>query len=138
MLHQATKKLSAENPKILFFVDCVGALLSVVLLAIVLVKLQHLFGIPRSSLYFLAMFPCLFAVYDLNCIVRDRLNVVPFLKAIAIMNCCYCALSLAVAIYQYKDLTVLGWIYILGEITIVSILANVEFNVAKALANLKR
>jgi hypothetical protein len=136
MLHHTTKKLAAKNPKTLFFVDCVGALLSVVLLAIVLADLQHIFGIPRNTLYFLAMFPCLFAVYDLNCIVRDRLKVIPFLKTLAIMNFSYCVLSLVVAIYRYQDLTVLGWIYILLEITIVSILAKLEFNVAKVLANL--
>src|SRR5688572_422995 len=133
MLKHTTEALAAKNPKTLFMVDCVGALLSASLLTLVVAEHQQIFGIPRNTVYLLAMFPCLFAVYDLNCIASNRLNVVPFLKAIAIMNVCYCIFSLIVSLNRYSELTILGWIFILAEITIVSILAKFEFDVAKML-----
>lgn len=42
------------NPKKLFQIDGLGAILSAILLGIILVRFERFFGIPVSTLYFLA------------------------------------------------------------------------------------
>lgn len=128
----------AKNPKNLFLVDGAGAILSVILLGVVLVELDHIFGIPRPTLYFLAIFPCLFAIYDFYCLVKKQLRIETSLKGIAMMNLFYSFLSLGLALYHYKELTSFGWIYIVLEITIVITLATVEFKVTKVLNTQKQ
>jgi len=124
-------KWGNSNPKRLFKIDGFGAILSAFLLAIVLVKLEGVFGIPKSALYFLAFLPCLFAVYDFYCYFKINKNLGSFLKAIAITNLIYCFLSICLAIYHSEEITILGWAYILIEIAIVSGLSFIELKVAK-------
>jgi CDP-diglyceride synthetase len=129
----AVVDLAKQNPKQLFLVDACGAILSAILLGLVLVQLTGVFGIPSSTLYFLAVFPCLFALYDLYCFLKAPIRTGTFLKGIAIMNLSYIFLSIGVAIYHYKNLTIAGWTYISIEIFIVFVLAIVEYEVGKRL-----
>ncbi|GAB5465247.1 MAG: hypothetical protein Kapaf2KO_06830 [Candidatus Kapaibacteriales bacterium] len=119
------------NPKKLFQIDGFGALLSAILLGVVLVKLEYLFGIPKPTLYFLASLPCLFAIYDFYCYYKVDKNLGIFLQGIAIANLVYCCLSMGFAIYHMKEITNLGWIYILVEILVVCTIALAELEVAK-------
>jgi len=119
------------NPKKLFQVDGFGAILSAVLLGIVLVKLERVFGIPKQTLYFLAFLPCLFAIYDFYCWNKIEKKIAIFLKGIAITNLLYCCLSIGLAFYHNKEITIWGWTYILIEIAIVSGLSLIELKVAK-------
>ena len=96
------------NPKKLFQIDGFGAVLSAILLGVVLVKLEYLFGIPKSTLYLLAFLPCLFVVYDLYCYFKTPNDVAMFLKIIGITNLIYCCLSIGLAIYHSKDITIWG------------------------------
>ena len=120
-----------DNPRKLFQIDGFGAILSAFTLGIVLVKLERVFGIPISALYFLASLPCLFAVYDFYCYFKIDKNLGMFLKAIAITNLIYCCLSIGLAIYHRETITNLGWVYILTEILIVFTLAIIEIRLAK-------
>ena len=122
---------SNTNPKKLFLIYGLGALLSAILLGVVLVQLEYLFGIPKSTLYFLASLPCLFTVYDYYCYIKVDANVGAFLKGIAIANLVYCCLSIGLAIYHREKISNLGWIYILMEVLIICTLAIVELRVAK-------
>jgi hypothetical protein len=122
-----------NNPRKLFLVDGLGAIVSAVLLGVVLVEFDQIFGIPKPVLYFLAILPCLFAVYDFYCLVTKQLRFAALLKAIAIMNICYSCLSIGLAIYHYKAITGFGWIFIILENVTVIALANLEFRVAKEL-----
>ena len=115
--------------KLLFLVDGAGALLSAFLLGIVLVIFQPLFGIPVSTLYFLAALPCVFAAYDFYCYFGVKNGLGQSLKLIAIANLLYCCLSLGFAFYHSEFLTVLGWSYIVVEVLIVATLALVEWKV---------
>ena len=119
------------NPKKLFQIDGFGAILSAILLGIVLVKFEYVFGIPKLTLYFLASLPCFFAVYDFYCYFKIDNNLGNFLKRIAIINLIYCCLSIGLAIYHREDIMTLGWVYILMEIAIVSGLSIIELKVAK-------
>ena len=128
MINQAVK-WGTKNPRKLFIVDGAGALLSAFFLGIVLVRLESIFGIPPSTLYFLASFPILFAVYDLICYFRaKKLNI--FLKGIAIANLVYCILSLGLAFYHQGVITLWGWGYFLVEVLVIVILSRVELKVS--------
>ncbi|GAA5219779.1 SID1 transmembrane family member [Membranihabitans marinus] len=120
-----------SNPKKLILIDGFAALLSAILLGIVLVKFEYLFGIPRPTLYFLASFPCLFALYDFYGYYVSDKKVGSFLKGIAILNGMYCCISIIMLIYHREKISNLGWIYILTEILIVSLLAFFELIVGK-------
>lgn len=126
-------KWGAKKPRKLFVVDASGATLSAVLLGVVLVKLEHLFGIPRQTLYLLALFPCLFALYDFYCILKEKFSTGAFLQGIALLNLFYSFLSLGLCLCHTEVITPLGWTYIVLEISIVTTLAHVEYRVGKAL-----
>ncbi len=126
---QSINKIQS-NPKSLFVIDGLGALLSSFLLGIVLVKLEPIVGIPRPTLYLLALLPCLFAVYDFCCYhwLSDNLGV--FLKGIAFLNIGYCGLSIGLAIYHHQPITYFGWAYLLIEVVVVMLLSMLEMSTA--------
>jgi len=108
-------------------IDGLGALLSAFLLGVVLVRFQSLVGIPIKTLYFLAILPCFFAVYDLFCYFFAKSRSGGFLKGIAIINVLYCLLSLGLAFSHQEVMTGLGWLYIIVEIIIVLFIASIEW-----------
>ena len=121
-----------KEPRTLFLIDGLGALLSAFLLGVVLVNLEHIFGIPRSTLYVLAVIPCFFAVYDFYCYWKLDKNLGRFLQIIAGLNLAYCCLSIGLAISHLEVITTLGWGYIIGEVIIVATLAIFEWKIASA------
>ena len=121
--------LPALKPKQLFLIDGIGALLSAFLLAVVLVKYEYFFGIPRYTLYFLAVFPLCFAIIDLMGYLSPK-RARTFLKIIAFSNLAYCLLSLGLAAYHYLSLSLWGWVYIVVEVAIVLFLATIELKTA--------
>lgn len=121
------------NPKKLFFIDGLGAMLSAFILGVILVKFEIIFGIPASILYVLASIPILFAIYDFINYRKKHPNIGYHLKGIAILNLMYCFLSLGLTLYHYKTVSKLGWAYILIEIAIVLFLASIEFKVGEKL-----
>lgn len=123
-----------ENKQIknLFLLDGIGALVSAFSLGVILVWLEKYFGIPKSTLYFLALLPCLFAIYDFYCYFKIKEQLWKFLKYIAIVNLLYCALSLGLAFHHKEVITYLGWGYIIIEIVIVVGLALYELKVANS------
>lgn len=139
MTHQASSTDQSQasepnkeflSPKKLFLIDGLGATLSFFLLAIALVKFENIFGLPRTTLYFLAHFPCIFALYDFYCFQKTPQNVRFFLSCIAYANLFYCCLSIGFALYHFQQLTYLGIIYILLEVVIIIVLAGFELKIA--------
>jgi hypothetical protein len=121
-----------SKPKNLFLIDGLGAILSAFLLGVVLVKLERFFGIPASTLYFLAILPIFFAIFDFYCFLNKIKNVGDSLKIIATLNLLYCFLSLGLAVYHIDTITSLGWAYLLIEVLIVASLAILELEVARS------
>ncbi|MDB4438669.1 hypothetical protein N9176_00315 [bacterium] len=117
--------------KKLFLIDGLGALLSIFFLSVVLTYYESVFGIPKSTLYFLAFWPFLFVLYDLYCYYKMENKAGLFLKGIAYANITYCILSIATAFYHSSTITHFGWMYIVLEIFIVIILVKIELKVAK-------
>lgn len=125
----------AKEPRRLFVIDGLGALLSAFLLGIVLVHLTDLIGVPISTLYLLAFIPVLFGIYDLICFYRWKEGHARYLKYIAFANILYCVLSVAMMINHADSLTALGWIYFILEILIVLAIATIEYTVSARLMN---
>lgn len=119
------------TPKKLFIFDGVGALISAFMLGVLWVRFDHVFGIPTTTLYLLAAIPILFALFDLIAIRQIVAQQILFLHIIALANLSYCLLSLGFAWHHHETLTVLGWMYIIGEIIIVASLAYIELKQAK-------
>lgn len=118
------------NPRSLFVIDGAGALISAIMLGIVLVALKDMIGMPAEALYILAALPVGFALYDAICYWAVQRNFTPFLKGIALINIGYCGFSAAFLSQYHERLTTLGWIYFIGEILLVLLIAGLEWYVA--------
>lgn len=119
-----------KHPRKLFLIDGLGALVSAFLLGVILVQLEGFFGIPKSMLYFLALFPCFFVIYDFYCYQKNSKSTGTGLKTIGFFNLFYCILSVGMAIYHSQNITFFGWSYIALEVMIVVALASIEWKVA--------
>ena len=126
ILHKADLK-----PDTLFVLDGLGALISALFLGFILVRFEHIVGIPATTLYFLAVFPLFFFFFDLYCLKRNEKSTGKLLTVLAFFNFGYCLISLSFAIYHRASLSAYGWIYISVELVILLVLARVEFYAGK-------
>lgn len=125
----------ASNPKKLFLVDGFGALLTAVLLLTVLSRFEDHFGMPRNVVYFLSAVAFAFAIYSFCCSVFVSRNWSNYLKIISIANITYCCLTFGLILYFFQKLTILGLVYFLLEIVVISCLVVLEFKVISAMKN---
>ena len=107
-----------SNPKHLFLLDCLGALLSAFLLGVVLPSFEPIFGMPNKILYGLAALAGLFAIYSFWNHVRFKENWRPYLQGIAVVNLLYCGLTAALVVYFRQELTKWGLLYFLLEMLV--------------------
>ena len=114
--------------KTLFLIDSLGALLSTFLLGAVLVRFESTFGMPREELYFLSVLTCILGIYSFMCYLLIRKNWKPYLKIIAFANLIYCCLIIGLVIYLNKELTNVGQVYFISEVSVIITLAFVELN----------
>lgn len=130
-LRNAISKITLD-PRKLFLIDACGALLSAFLLGIILTRFESTFGMPRNVLYFLALVPCIFALYSFSCFFKMPEKWQPFLKAIAYSNQLYCCVTMGLVLYFYQQLTWLGVGYFVVEIVIVVTLAGIELKASNS------
>ncbi len=123
-----------NNPKRIFLLDGIGAIISILMLGIVLVNLEPYFGIPKNVLYILATLPIFFLIYDLYCYCRQIVNKCS-IRIIALTNLLYCFLSLVLTILHFSKITILGWLYIIIEIIIVVVVAIIELKLSAEIIN---
>lgn len=122
-----------KNPKRLFLIDGIGALVSALMLGIVLVRYESFFGMPGSALILLAAAPIGFALYDVVSYLTASQHTGILLKGISLLNVGYCGFSIALLTRHADQLTTWGWLYFIGELLIVLTLAGIEWNAAKRL-----
>jgi hypothetical protein len=124
--------LKQFNPGQLFAIDGVGAVISATLLAIIAIHLQPYFGVPLETLYWLIAIPMLFVLYDLYCFFFiQQKRMAQYLQYIAVANFGYCILSFSLLIYHLGEATWIAWLYFIGELIIIIILATAEWKVAR-------
>lgn len=122
------------DPRKIFIFDGFGAVVTAFMLGIVLVKFEFFFGIPSSTLYLLAVIPIFYMIYDAYAYQKSDNQIGSYLKGIATLNLMYCVVSLGFAFY-HEELTIWGWIYVIGEIIIIVILSIFELKVGNRLNN---
>lgn len=122
-----------SNPRKLFLMDGIGALITIFFLSIVLIKLNHLIGMPEKTLYLLSGLVCLFAFYSFSCFRFLTQNYKPFIKVIASANTLYCLISISLLFIYKNELLPLGYIYFIVEKIILVLLIFIEFKVASNL-----
>ncbi len=117
----------SPQPKPLFLLDGLGALLSTLCLGLILPAWQPLFGMPREILWILAAIAAVFASYSLLCYWLLKRNHQAFLRLITLANALYACLSLALVIVHFPQLTPLGIAYFSLELFILAILITIEY-----------
>lgn len=109
------------SPRLLLLIDGLGALLSAALLN----ALPEI-GIPVRTLQGLALAATVMASYSLTCSWTGRVGR-PYLRSIALVNACYCAVTLGLLVMHRSTLTRLGLLYFGTEILIISVLVRLEW-----------
>ncbi len=112
-----------SNPRKIFFLDGLGAVLSVFLLGVVLVKFENTIGMPSQRLFFLAKIASVFALYSFSSAFIINKKWRKPLKIIAWANLSYCFITFSLLFLHYHELTILGIIYFLLEIIIIIIIS---------------
>lgn len=112
-------KTLTTNPKTIFLIDGLGALLTAIMLGFVLTNFEVYFGMPRSVLHCLAVVACVFMLYSLACYVFLKNRWRTFLSIIMVANLLYCGLTIILASYFYSRLTPLGIAYFLLECLVI-------------------
>ena len=118
------------NPKKLFLIDSIGAVVTAFMLFAVLSRYEEYFGMPRKVLYVLSLMACMFAIYSFCCYYFIEQYGRPFLKIIGIANGLYCMLTFGLLIVYHQSLTILGFIYFLLEIGVIIGLVIIELTVS--------
>ncbi len=129
MLDSLAEKLSTQ-PRRVFLMDGLGAVVSALALGVGLPAIQPLIGMPREVLLFLAAIPVVYAVYSFGCAARLPVKWPSWLRGIAMLNAAYAGLSVALLATHAAQIQPLGWAYFVGEILLLSGLAPLEWKVA--------
>lgn len=133
--HDKLVERFAKTPNKLFMLDGIGAVVSALFLGMILPNTENIFGFPKSVLYLLSGFPICFAFYDLFAyyLLNDKYHL--FLRFIASANIAYCIISIGVAFNHQDKILIPGWLYLIGEIIIVTLLVSIELKTAKKLVS---
>ena len=126
-----------KKTKALFLVDGLGAALTTFYLYFVLRHFYEYFGMPTYILTYLSLIGLVFCVFSMTCFFLLKGNWTPFLRLISVGNLIYCVLTMILVYIYFNDLTKLGVIYFLLEITIVVVIVYIELRVATAYKNNK-
>lgn len=113
--------------------DCIGAMISALMLGIFLVEFQDYIGMPKMVLYSLASLALVFAIYSFSCYFIIRTITKSHIRIIAYANLFYCSITLLLVVIYFEQMTILGVVYFIGEVPIIAGLAIVEFKTASTL-----
>lgn len=127
---QKILKQTKQNPHNLFLIDSLGALVSTLLYVFLLANFEHIFGIPANIIYRLAFLAGIYTIYSALCYFLRPIHWRPYLKIIASANLMHCGLTLALMAFYAQALSLLAWLYFIGELIIVISLAIIELKTA--------
>lgn len=129
------QKLIQFNPgskPLIFLMDAMGAFLSTVLIAGLLIPYQLYIGLSPQILYTLAGIAALLCIYSTSCYLFVTAKPKFFLSILIITNFLYTCFTIILLFIHYQPLTTLGLIYFIGESLV---LAGVIWLEVKALKN---
>lgn len=122
-------KLAAQ-PRRIFLIDGLGALVSTASLGAVLCFFEQEFGLPTQAYTPLLVIALAFCGYSFCCFCFVGKHWRPFLRVIATANLLYCILTASVLAIHSHSVTVWAYLYFSGEILVVLSLVYVEFSLA--------
>lgn len=120
----------SANPVLLFKLDAYGALLSFALYG-VLAWYEDFAGMPREVMYRLQFLAGIYCLYSSVCFIVKPRTWSIFLSIIAAANVCHCVIASYFLLVHSETLTLLGWMYFIGEILIVLVIAQYEWKIAR-------
>lgn len=129
VLRNSIDQLKRE-PKLLFLMDSIGALLTSFLLFVVLRNFHEYVGMSKAILSYLSLIALIYSIYSAACFLLLKQRFKLFLIGIGIANLLYCTLTIGLLINYRPFLTTLGVSYFLVEMTIICLLAYLELKVA--------
>jgi hypothetical protein len=130
MFHNFSNNLTT-NPKKIFLVDAVGALLTAFNLFAVLRVFNEHAGIPKNVLTLLAGVALVFCMYSISCYFTLNHSWKPYLKLIAIANLLYCLLTIRLVLYYWQTIKALGFVYFSVEVLVIFALVYFEYRILK-------
>jgi FlaA1/EpsC-like NDP-sugar epimerase len=113
-------------------IDATGAASSFVSLGLLLPQIQHLIGIPKTTLYFLAFFPACFLLFNALSRATHLLPNQHILRILVLLNVSYCVLSVSFCLYHYEVMERIGWVYFVLEVLVVLVLSRYEWKAVEA------
>ncbi|WP_299315064.1 hypothetical protein [uncultured Aquimarina sp.] len=131
MIHRIQPLINtfSKKPRQLFFIDGLGALLTIFFLTIVLTTFQEYIGMPKKTLYFLSVIAVIYGIHSISCYFLNPRNWHPFLKIIAFANLAYCFITIVFIYYYFQNMTVLGLLYFFLELLVIFGLVAIELMV---------
>jgi hypothetical protein len=114
------------QPRTVFLIDAVGALISVLLLGVILPAFETIVGMPYRVLYLLAGLAGVLFLLSTICFVFAGRKWKLFLVLVALGNIFYCFLTGAAIVWFQSDLTNIGLVYFIAEIAVILSLASLE------------
>ena len=124
------------NPKIIFLIDGIGALVTSFSLFGIAFFMQDYFGMPKRVLYILGCVVAFYAIYSLSCYFllfdkfgKSKKNWQSFLKIIIAANSLYCVVMAFLLIQFNQSLSVLGFSYFIFEVIVIIALVTFEIKV---------
>ncbi len=128
-----TIQFFVNNPRKLFLLDSLGAILTASMLFFVLRKLNSFFGMPTIMLENLALIALCFGLYSWACFLFLKQHWSFYLRIIAYANLGYGLLTLFLLIAFHTQITWLDWFYFLAEIAVILVLVYLEVRVASVI-----
>lgn len=119
-----------NHPRRIFLIDALGAFTTALLLGVMLPVFQKYIGMPLKVLYMLALIAVGFLIYSFTCYVFNPKNWRQYLQLIAWANLSYCILSVIMIIIYYDELSLMGFMYFIGEICLVMMIGLIEMKLA--------
>lgn len=113
----------------IFLIDGFGVLLSSVLITLFGFNPEWI-GLPDKILFVLAFIAGFFMIYSFSCYLLKPVAWSWYLKVIAIANLIYGIATASMLIIYHNGVSTIGWLYFIGELMILVILARVELKIA--------
>ncbi len=130
---KSTLEYFSREPRKLFLIDGLGAVLTTFSLFFVLRYYNECFGMPSNILMYLSIIGLFYFTYSISCYFLLSGCWVPYLRIIGVSNLLYCMLTIAFLYINYDDITRIGFAYFLSEILIIMLLVYIELRVASML-----
>ncbi|MBL7706722.1 MAG: hypothetical protein JNM21_14345 [Taibaiella sp.] len=123
----------AKRTRVLFLMDAFGALITAFMLGIIWYNCCPWTGMPPGVLRKLALIALLLCSYSGVCALLLKKRRSSFIKGMAIANLLYCILTSVLLVIYYTELTILGIIYFVAELLVITLLVWLEYKVAVAI-----